>query len=109
MEELEATDATLGIEQASDTNGDPIIALMGELDISNAEAFRVVVDGIIAAQPTRLTFDLSKLTFMDSSGIAVMVHAANNVEAIELHHASAIIQRVLEATGLKDVLRVDPS
>jgi anti-sigma B factor antagonist len=109
MEDLETNDTSLGIERSSDATGDPVIALTGELDISNAETFRRVVDEIIGQKPTRLSFDLSALTFMDSSGIAVMVHAANNVEAIELHHASAIIQRVVEATGLKDVLRVDPS
>jgi anti-anti-sigma factor len=46
---------------------------------------------------------------MDSTGIAVMVYAANKVGNVELRHASNIVRRVVEATGLTDVLRLDPS
>jgi anti-anti-sigma factor len=59
--------------------------------------------------PSRLVFDLTDLRFMDSSGIAVMVFAANNIEVIELRHVSTIVRRALEATGLTEILRLDPS
>ncbi len=47
---------------------------------------------------------------MDSSGIAVMVYIVTAVEKIEkLRQASSIIRRVVEATGLADILRLEPS
>ena len=104
MEELESVEVGLSIEQSADPAGDPMITLAGELDISNADAFREIVEKVVEGRPGRLVFDLSQLAFMDSSGIAVMVYAANNVEGIELRHASAIIRRVVEATGLSEIL-----
>ncbi|HXQ59483.1 MAG TPA: STAS domain-containing protein, partial [Acidimicrobiales bacterium] len=70
---------------------------------------RATVEEIVAEGPSRLVFELTGLTFMDSSGIAVMVYAANNVDTVELLHPSSIIRRVVEATGLSTVLRLGPS
>ncbi len=67
------------------------------------------MEELLGQKPSRVVFDLSQLTFMDSSGIAVMVYVANNVEKIELRQASSIIRRVVEATGLSDILRLEPS
>jgi anti-anti-sigma factor len=53
--------------------------------------------------------DLSELDFMDSSGIAVLIYAVNSIKAIELRNASPIIRRIIEATGLSNVLRLDPT
>jgi anti-anti-sigma factor len=108
MEELETDKTDLIIHQATDPAGDPVIKLSGEIDISNAETFRQAVELMLQAEPKRLTFDLSQLTFMDSSGIAVMVLAANNVGALELRDTPPIIRRVIESTGLTEILRMDP-
>jgi anti-sigma B factor antagonist len=109
MDELEKSGTNMVIERSSDADGTAMIRLQGELDISNADSFRSAVEEVVAEAPGRLVFDLSELTFMDSSGIAVMVYAANNVEAVELRHATTIVRRVVEATGLSDILRLDPS
>jgi anti-sigma B factor antagonist len=109
MEELETSDTNFGIAQSHDDSGDLVVTLSGELDISSAETFREVMEKVIATDPGTLVFELGELTFMDSSGIAVMVHAANSVTAVELRHASSIIRRVVEATGLSEVLRLSPS
>ena len=79
MDEVEASETALGIERSADARGDTVLTLRGELDISSADTFRGTVEEIVAEGPGRLVFDLSGLTFMDSSGIAVMVYAANNV------------------------------
>jgi anti-anti-sigma factor len=107
MEELETSETSLTVERSSDVNGDPILTLDGELDISTADTFRQAVETVLDDNPTRLVFDLTALNFMDSSGIAVMVYAANKVSEIELRHPSTIIRRVVEATGLAEILRLD--
>jgi anti-sigma B factor antagonist len=109
MEELGTDETDFSVATSEDTHGDPVVALIGELDISSAGTFRETMDELVGQKPARLVFDLSRLTFMDSSGIAVMVHVANNVEKIELLHASSIVRRVVEATGLSDILRLEPS
>jgi anti-anti-sigma factor len=107
MEELDINDVNLTIEQSRDDAGNPLLTLTGELDISSAESLRTSVERIVDTGPSRLDFDLTGLTFMDSSGIAVMVYAANKVGAVHLHHASPIVRRVVEATGLSEVLQLD--
>lgn len=109
MEELETSDTNFAIEQSVDDGGELVMTLRGELDISSAEAFGEVMDKVIATDPETVVFELGDLTFMDSSGIAVMVHAANRVRVVELRHASSIIRRVVEATGLSDVLHLSAS
>jgi anti-anti-sigma factor len=109
MEELGTNETSLTIGRSSDANGQPVLTLDGELDISNADAFREVVEDVLGGHPSRLVFDVAALSFMDSSGIAVMVFAANKVSEIELRHPPTIIRRVVEATGLDEILRLDPA
>ena len=78
----------------------PVIALAGELDLASVEATRAGIEPFLADDPTQVTFDLRKLTFMDSSGIALLVQISNNVEHVTLINVSPIVHRVLEATGL---------
>jgi anti-anti-sigma factor len=109
MDELESSETSFTVEEALDASGVVTITLTGDLDISSADTFRGVMERIVGDEPERLVFDLHELAFMDSSGIAVMVYVANHVKDVELRHASDIIRRVVEATGLTDVLRLDPS
>jgi anti-sigma B factor antagonist len=108
MEELETDETSLAVEQSRDADGNPVVRLSGELDISNAQSLRQTMETVVGTRPNRLVFDLSDLSFMDSSGIAVMVYVANNVKTVALLHASSIVRRVVEATGLADILRLDP-
>jgi anti-anti-sigma factor len=80
--------------------GEPVIGLAGELDLASVEATRAGITSILANRPTRVTFDLEKLTFMDSSGIALLVQISNNVDHVQLINVVPIVHRVLEATGL---------
>jgi anti-anti-sigma factor len=108
MDELEGKEAALHIEVSATETGDPVFVLAGELDISNADRVRDAVQPILQTSPKRLVFEVRDLTFMDSSGIAVLVFAANALGSIELRHASPIVRRVVEATGLSEILRIDP-
>jgi anti-anti-sigma factor len=78
----------------------PVIALSGELDLASVEATRAGIDQYLADRPIRVTFDLEELTFMDSSGIALLVQISNDIEHVTLIHVVPIVHRVLEATGL---------
>jgi anti-sigma B factor antagonist len=79
---------------------EPVIALAGELDLASVEATRDGIRPFLANDPAQVTFDLEKLTFMDSSGIALLVQISNNVEHVTLINVAPIVHRVLEATGL---------
>jgi anti-sigma B factor antagonist len=96
------------IETSTDATGAPLITVAGEVDISNAAALEAAVAAATARTPERLIFDLAGLRFMDSAGIAVLLAAANNVAAVRLRSPSPTVRRVVELTGLADVLVMEP-
>ena len=83
-----------------------VVALGGVLDVASAVSLRPTIEELLTRRPSRVAFDLSALEFVDSSGIALMLEVAAQVEAVELRHASAIVRRVVEVTGLTGVLRL---
>jgi anti-anti-sigma factor len=96
------------IETRTDDGGAPVIAVSGELDMSNAGTLEATVEALLAEQPERLIFDLSRLRFMDSAGIAVLLSAAGRVASVEVRDPSPPVRRVVELTGLESVLSVAP-
>jgi anti-anti-sigma factor len=84
------------------------IAPAGELDIATIDPVRDDVDIAIARGVTVIVFDLSEVTFLDSSALAVFAYAARRVTRVRVTNPSAIARRVIEQTGLIDVLHVEP-
>jgi anti-sigma B factor antagonist len=109
MAELGADSAAeVTIATRTDPAGVPMIALAGELDSSNAASLEAAVASVTSQHLDRLIFDLSALRFMDSAGISVLIGAAAKVDAVELRDPSQVVRRVIELTGLTDVLSVKP-
>jgi anti-sigma B factor antagonist len=88
-----------------DAAGDPIVVLSGEIDMSNAGSLSAAVAPITATPPSRLTFDLTGLRFIDSAGLAVLVSAAATT-TVSVRNPSPIVRSVIEATGLSTVLHM---
>ena len=76
----------------------------GELDLATAEPFRREVHSVLAGEPAVLEIDLAEVSFLDSSGIAVLVSAfkAQRDRAAVLHvvNPQPIVRRALELVGL---------
>ncbi len=96
------------IEAGSDAGGATVLSVSGQLDISNAGTLEQAVAHATAAHPDRLVFDLSGLEFMDSAGISVIVRAASVVDQVSLRNPSPIVRRLIDITGLADVLVIEP-
>lgn len=109
MEKVDPQSPRFSSAQSTDSEGAPLLKLRGELDMLSAVNLRETVEGLVDHQCDHLVVDLSELDFMDSSGIAVLIYAVNSIKAIELRNASPIIRRIIEATGLSNVLRLDPT
>ena len=88
------------------------ITLEGELDIAPSPA----VDGVLREpcdDGIRRVLDLSGLTFMDSSGLRIILSAQASSRrdgwALALVPGPPAVQRIFEITGVKDGLRfVEP-
>jgi anti-sigma B factor antagonist len=87
-----------------------ILTLAGELDVTNAaeaeEAVRVAWQG----SPSCLVFDLSRLTFMDSTGVRVLVQArrwaTEHRGTIALAGLTPSVARIMEVTGLNQAFAI---
>ena len=81
------------------------IRLSGELDHHSAKGLlRRLDQEIEKALPTQLTLDLSGVTFMDSSGIAVALRGWQRMRelggAVTLYHVAQQPRKVFEASGV---------
>jgi anti-sigma B factor antagonist len=54
-----------------------------------------------------VVIDMSELAFMDSSGLTVMLEAARRGASVVLRQPSPVVRRLVEITGLTDVLRIE--
>jgi anti-sigma B factor antagonist len=96
------------VETSLDESGIPVIRIIGDVDLANAESLEVAMEPVVSARPERLVVDLGDLDFMDSSGIALLLRCAHRAGCVQLRHPSQIIRRTVESMGLADVLHLDP-
>jgi anti-anti-sigma factor len=100
--------ADAAIKTRSDPTGAPIVTVSGDLDISNADALEATVTSVTVTRPERLIFDLSGLRFIDSAGVTVLLGAAAKVKDVRIRKPSPAVRRVVELTGLDEVLPIEP-
>jgi anti-sigma B factor antagonist len=105
MAAVEPTEGAFVELLARDDSG-PIIAITGELDLGCVSTVRAGIDDYLVDGDQRVVFDVGKLTFMDSSGIALLVQVANRVGTVQVRNATPVVQRVLEVTGLSGVFGI---
>jgi anti-sigma B factor antagonist len=57
-----------------------VLPLQGEIDLHISPGIAASLATMIAAHPARLVVDLSGVTYIDSSGLAVLIQATQSVE-----------------------------
>lgn len=99
------------VTYATQDGGGACLRLAGELDLSTAPELNAAIDRLTAEGERHLLLDLSELTFCDSTGIAAFVRGDNRAAAeggwLRVTGASGRVERVLQMTGLAEVLRYD--
>jgi anti-anti-sigma factor len=97
------------IEIATTTGDDgvPVVMLRGELDFATAPIADASLAPLLDARPARIVFDLTDVTFLDSSGIAVLVRSTYQVGTVAIRNPSTVVRRVIECTGLEETLRIE--
>lgn len=86
-----------------------IAGIIGELDHHSAEYIREKIDSeLIKATTKNVIFDFSKVTFMDSSGIGVIMGRFKNVSKLNgklsVINVSSQMMRIFEMSGLLKVI-----
>ncbi len=90
-----------------------VLHVAGVLDAYTAPDLRAELDAALAADasPSTLVLDLGGLGFLDSTGLRVLVETHSALAArggtLRLRNATATTRRLLDITGLSDVLEVE--
>lgn len=103
----------LAIEVFDSSDGLCLVALGGEMDMSNAADLPRRVDGHLNGIPCWMIVELSRLEFLDSCGIRELIRVARAVKetggAFALAAPTPIVGRVLGITNLSEYMAVEGS
>jgi anti-sigma B factor antagonist len=85
-----------------------LVSLHGELDGATAKELEAEFVRIEATGVSRIVLDLSKLEFIDSTGLAVILRAdtraKNDGHVLRVLRPNGQVRRVFEISGLDEVL-----
>lgn len=87
-----------------------VVRLMNRVDAESAPAVREELDALMDQGRVRLALNLDQVSFVDSSGLSVFVHAVKTARAaggdVNLIQPSAAVRSVLELTRLSRVFEI---
>ena len=93
------------------STGCAVVSLEGELDLATAPQLRERLVVLAEENDPDIVLDLTHLSFIDSTGLSVLVMALNRSRAaggsIMLRNPSASVMRILEITGLVSVFAIE--
>ena len=87
------------------------VSLRGEMDMGNADAIQATLRDAIEHGVDRVVIDLSRLAFVDSSGVRVLLALASRLrerrrELVLVVPDQGIVRRVLAVSGVDAVVPV---
>jgi anti-sigma B factor antagonist len=81
-----------------------VLALEGQIDFHVSSQIAASLGTIIEQKPARLVVDLSRVSYIDSSGLATLIHGTQNVETyggrFMLAGMQEDVRTILETAGL---------
>ena len=96
------------VREQNESDGVATVELGGELELHNAHLLREELNNLCAGERPGVVVDLSQLSFMDSTGIGVLVNgfkaARSHRGALALVCPSQRLMRLFEIAGLTSAL-----
>ena len=89
-----------------------VMPLEGDIDLHVSPAVSESLNAMIKKKPERIVIDLSRVTYIDSAGIAVLILAMQEVEAYGgkffLAGMQETLRSIFETSRLERVFRIFP-
>lgn len=83
--------------------GAAVLGVQGEIDVATVLAFRAAAEDLLGAPERILVIDLAEVSFLSSSGLAVLITTAERAEQrgiqLRLVVATRPVSRLLEMTA----------
>lgn len=90
-----------------------VLALEGEIDLHVSPAIAASLSNMIEKKPKKLVVDLSGVTYVDSSGLAVLIEAMQKVgeqgSEFALSGLQESVRTIFEIARLDQVFRIFPN
>ena len=87
-----------------------VVHLQGELDMATADHLRQVLDATMTDDTADVVIDLADLTFIDSTGIRVLLSASRRARrqncSFAMRQPSRVVLKTLRLTGVDEQLNV---
>jgi len=91
-------------------DGIVILSLEGKLNMLNAPRLREVIKAKTAAGSTRIAIDLSRVDFIDSSGLGALINGLKTTRQaggdLRISKPSEQVKLVLQLTNVERVLKI---
>jgi anti-sigma B factor antagonist len=89
-----------------------VMPLEGDIDLHVSPVVTEALNAMIKKKPERIVIDLSRVTYIDSAGIAVLILAMQEVEAYGgkffLSGLQETLRSIFETSRLERVFRIFP-
>jgi len=96
--------------KAEDKNGLVVCYVEGEIDINTAPDIKKHFEKILSKKPPKIVINLSKVTYVDSSGLATLVEILKGMRAyggkMRLSNLSPKIKSLFEITKLEKLFDI---
>ncbi len=99
-------EGTLHIDIAQ-RNGATVLSVLGEVDLATAPILDEQISAVAAGEATTIVIDLDRVSFMDSSGLQVLlshVFAQGDGTRIRLTRGSPQVLRLFTVSGMLEQL-----
>ena len=100
------------VARAGAEDGTWILAVAGEIDVATSPELRRELHQLADREPTGLVLDLSDVTFIDSSGLGVLVGTLKRLreedrgDILVLEGLQEPVRKVFDITGLTDLFAI---
>jgi anti-sigma B factor antagonist len=105
--------ATESATQMPSTERPNVLPLEGEIDLHVSPRIAASLNQMIASKPKQVVVDLSQVSYIDSSGLAVLIEGMQNVAAYGGKFALAGLQEpvrpIFEIARLDQVFKIYPT
>ncbi|MFN3653234.1 MAG: STAS domain-containing protein [Armatimonadota bacterium] len=95
-----------------EAGGVPVIRAEGEVDLGTVDQLRSAASEVVRGKPKRVVFDLGKVTYIDSTGLGILVATRKQLgggpDSVVIVTEQPAVLQSLSLTGLDRIFSVVP-
>jgi anti-sigma B factor antagonist len=98
--------------ERSGTPDHPVITAAGEIDVASSPLLRAELAEVLEHSPSTITLDLAAVSFIDSSGLGVLVGSLRRLReqhadaSLQVLHTQLAVRKVFDITGLDELFEL---